>query len=867
MSILDITLFGPPHAERESVPVTFHRHQTLALLAYLAATDQPHSRDALAALFWPELDESEAHAALRRGLYDLGQTIGKEWLAVERERVALRPGAGVRVDVRRFCGLVKGAAGGHAAGQLCDDCLAALTEAAEICRGDFLAGFSWRGSAEFDDWQSFTAESLRLTLADVLEQLAAGLAARRRYDLALSYARRWLALDPLDEASHRLLMQIHAWAGDRAAAARQYEGCVKVLAAELGIEPAPETAALFRALIHPAPAAVGKAAAPLAAAPPAPSHNLPADVTPFIGREATLVQAAELLADPACRLLTVLGPGGIGKTRLAIQAARDQVAHFPYGVCFVDLAPLTSAERLSSAILASLGAPSRAAAGPDQHLLDYLRDKRLLLVLDNYEHLLTGADPDRRDGYGLVTKLAAAAPQLKLLVTSRLRLNVSAEWLLPLEGLITPPEEGADLAELLQAADKDLDADTTEPDGATLQSPILPTSHTPTLPIPQPPKPAASTLADYSATALCLACIRRVQPGFRPSEVEAHTIAHICRLVDGVPLAIELAAAWARVLPLDEIARRLEHGLELLSTRLRGVPVRQRSMAATFDYSWRLLDPRERSILRQIAVFRGGFTAGAAEAVTGASLENLAVLVDASWLRLTGSGRYAVHELVRQYCTEKLASEHLAETGETVDAVRRRHAACFHAFSAAQWLDLHHRSGVIAELVRELGNLWAATDWTLVHEDLDLFWGLSLGLILAADRGGLNAAFADFLETHAARLRLALQTSGENGPHDVRSLLLIRCLGLRIDPLSRTGRYAEAGACIDEMGALLGAGREDARLTEADWMYRRQMAWHKLGWGDFAGAAQLFRELVADARDRSREYLAPQQSRHREMDP
>jgi len=251
MSTLDITLFGLPRAERAGAPVTFHRHQTLALLAHLAATDQPHSRDALAALFWPELDESEAHAALRRGLYDLGRTTGKEWLAVDRACVTLRPTAGLRVDVRRFCSLVKGVAGhGHAAGPLCDDCLAALTEAAEIFRGDFLAGFSLRGSPEFDDWQSLTAESLRLELAGVLAKLAAGMAARRQYDLALPYARRWLALDPLDEASHRLLMQIHAWAGDRAALARQYQQCADVLAAELGVEPAPETTALYDALLH-----------------------------------------------------------------------------------------------------------------------------------------------------------------------------------------------------------------------------------------------------------------------------------------------------------------------------------------------------------------------------------------------------------------------------------------------------------------------------------------------------------------------------------------------------------------------------------------------------------------------------------------
>lgn len=848
MPDLDITLFGSPRVARGGVPLAIGRHLTLALLAYLAAAEQPPSRATLATLFWPELDESEAHASLRRALYDLSQAVGKEWLAVERERVTLPPVGGLRVDVRRFRDLAAQAAGhGHATGQLCDDCLAALTEAAEIYRGDFLAGFSLRGSAAFDDWQSVTVEHERLALAGVLEQLATGLAGRRRCDLALPHARRWLALDPLDEASHRLLMQLHAWAGDRAAAARQYEGCVKVLAAELGIEPAPETTALYQALVHGAPAAPpppGASQASPSPAPPAPGaprHNLPADVTPFIGRAATLIEVAELLADPACRLLTIFGPGGMGKTRLAIQAARGQMAHFPHGVYFVDLAPLSSAEFLSSAILRALDAPSRAAVGPDQHLLDFVKDKQMLLLLDNYEHLLAGGEPERRDGCGLVAELLAVAPGLKLLVTSRARLDMAGEWLLPLEGLATPPEEGVDLAELLLAAEQDLDADTPEPDEALPQSPILPLSHAPKL--------IASTLTDYSAALLCLACIRRVRPGFRPTEAEAQAIARLCRLLDGAPLAIELAAAWARALPLAEIVRRLEHGLELLTTTQRGAPERQRSMAATFDYSWRLLTPRERSILRQIAVFRDGFTAEAAAAVAGAGSEDLAALIDASWLRLTESGRYAVHELVRQYCTDKLEREHLAEAGEAVDEVRRRHAACFHVFSAAQWLDFFRRSGVIAELVRELGNLWAAADWALVHEDLELFWGLSLGLIVAVDRGGMNAVLAGLLDPHVARLRLALQAvSGEPGRHDSLSLLLIRCGELRVDLLSRTGRYVEAAACLDETGALFEVGHEDARWTEADWMHRRLSAWNKVDRGDYAGAARLFRELVADAR-------------------
>ncbi len=228
-------------------------------------------------------------------------------------------------------------------------------------------------------------------------------------------------------------MQLHAGDGDRAAAVRQYRECVKVMHEELGVEPEPETTALFEAIRG---GTAGQPSPVLPLSPsPTPAHNLPLAATPFIGRETELAQVAAHLTDPACRLLTILGPGGIGKTRLAIQAAQAAAERFTHGVCFVDLAPIASAELLAATILRTLQAPSYGAAEPDQHILSYLADKQMLLILDNYEQLLTGSEPDRRDGYGLVTKILGAAPRIKLLVTSRTRLNVRAEWLAPLEGM------------------------------------------------------------------------------------------------------------------------------------------------------------------------------------------------------------------------------------------------------------------------------------------------------------------------------------------------------------------------------------------------------------------------------------------------
>jgi predicted ATPase/DNA-binding SARP family transcriptional activator len=847
MSSLDLSLFGPPRALRDGVPVAFGRHPTLALLAYLAAADQPHGRDALAALFWPERDEQASHAALRRILYDLGRTIGKGWLELGDSHVQLRAQAGLRVDVRRFRELVaRATAHGHAPQQLCDGCLVALVEAADLYRDDFLAGFTLRGSAEFDVWQTLTTENLRLELAVVLEKLASALVARRQYDLALPHARRWLALDPLNEASHCLLMQLHAASGDRAAAARQYEQCAGALASELGIEPAPETTALFHALVQGeiaggrAGAALGIAETP-ASTPAAfgmaasrTPHNLPPDVTPFIGRQAVLGQVAERLADPACRLLTVLGPGGIGKTRLAVRAARDEMDSFPHGVYFVDLAPVPSAELLSAAILRTLQAPQQAVAGPDQHLLDFLKDKQMLLVLDNYEHLLTGPEPDRRDGYGLVAKMAATAPQLKILVTSRARLNVPQEWLAPLEGLETPPPSPR--------------PSPFEGEGGFAPLPFGERSgeRRSTGRRRRPAKGAAAALGRYSATALFLDRIRRLRPDFHPATEDARAMAHICRLLEGMPLAIELAAAWARILPLDEIARRLEGGLDLLTTTMRGVPSRQRSMVATFDHSWRLLTPRERSILRRLSVFRGGFTLEAAGAVAGAGLRDLANLADASWLAPATPGRYAIHELVRQYCAEKLEREGPPETGETGDQVGRRHAAYFESLLASRWEQFYTRTGVITETALDLGNLLAAWDWSLAHDDLPMVCGLSSGLGFLADRQGQNPEMAHVLGIGAERLRAA-QAEGHNRERaSVLALLLIN----QSERLVRVGRLGDAEACLEESAAWLGdASAGDARWAEARWFHRRMAAWIRYKRGDFARSSQLFREVAAEVEE------------------
>jgi DNA-binding SARP family transcriptional activator len=254
---LEVSLFGPPRIALDGVPMPIERHKTLALLAYLVVTRQPHGRDALAALLWPDLGPGHGRAVLRNALLDLSHAIGKERLTLTGDWVALREGPGLHVDVTHFCLLLADVhAHHHPLGRSCDGCLAALAEAVALYGADFLDGFTLRDTVDFDAWQTYQTERLRLALCGGLERLAWGMAEHGDYPSAIGHARRWSWLEPGSEAACRCLMQLHAAVGDRAAAAYQYQACAKILAEGLGVTPDAETTAVYEAIMR------GKAAEP-----------------------------------------------------------------------------------------------------------------------------------------------------------------------------------------------------------------------------------------------------------------------------------------------------------------------------------------------------------------------------------------------------------------------------------------------------------------------------------------------------------------------------------------------------------------------------------------------------------------------------
>lgn len=675
-------LFGPPRLERSGETIKVSLHKAQALLAYLSVTRQSHSRDALAALFWPEDDHGKARGNLRRALSRLNVALGDGHLAADQETAALNPEADFRLDIAQFQHrLAQCRTHDHAPDDVCPDCLPVLAEAAALYTDDFMAGFSLPDCPDFDEWQFFQREGLQQALASALDRLVCGHSDRDDYDSAIPHARRRLALDRLHEPAQRQLMRLYAQTGQWAAALRQYEECARVLEEELGVLPSEETTALYQDIkAKRLPPKTDRRESGmqegLASAAPllAPPHNLPPQPTPFIGREEEMARINRCLTDTDCRLLTLIGPGGIGKTRLALEAATRSVSDgtFPGGVYFVPLAALSSADFLVSTIAEQLDFFFQGGIDPKVQLFNYLGERKqaMLLVLDNFEQLADGAD--------LLADILQHAPMVKLLVTSRERLNLRDEWMLDIQGLPFP-----------------LSAESGE------------------------------TLESYAAVQLFLQTAARLKATIALSEEDKPLVAHICRLVEGMPLALELAAAWTRVLSCREIMHEIQKSLDFLTASSRDMPARHRSLVVVFDYSWRLLSPQEQDVFRRLAVFRGGFSREAAEQVAGASLPLLAALMDKSMLRRKEPGRYELHELLRQYATRKL------DEAEETDQGRSRHLSYYLklAKEAEPGLRSAEQTTWLNRLHTEIGNLRAALAWSLEGGDA------AIGLRLAAALG------------------------------------------------------------------------------------------------------------------------------------
>lgn len=740
-----------------------------ALLLYLATNRQPYSRPALAGLLWGDMPEETARANLRLTLSRLRQNLGDVLIAT-RHAVSFDLDQPHWLDVAILT---------SAAARPEQSDLTQLNEALDLYQGDFLKDFFLAGSPEFETWVVTERQRLRQLAIGAASYLVEVFRQQGDFIAGIDRARWLLALEPWHEESHRQLMWLLAASGQRSAALAQFEECRRRLAEELGVEPGAETLALHQQIksgaigrgqdvLTPVPLDPRPVTMPpehLATRLPDPPHNLPPQLTPFIGRKSELARLQEKLLAPGYRLVTIAGEGGVGKTRLALAVAGPIRPHFPDGSWFVSLAGLEALEtndqngdavenQIATAAGAALGITFATAQAPRTQLLNYLRHKNCLLILDNFEELLAGAP--------LVMDILTHAPAVAVLVTSREPLNFQAEYLIRLEGMPVPEED------------------------------------------------SAAELAAFDSLALFAERAERASGRPFPAEASLPQVAQICRFVGGLPLAIELAASWTRRLTPAEILAALVESDDVLTTTMPDVPARHRTLQTVFENSWRLLSADEQTTLARLSVFRGRFSAEAATAVTQTAPAVLSSLVDKSLIQRSADGYLALHNLLCRFAAAKLAAMAL-----DAHAIKCRHATYYLAFMAEQAQPLNGRQPHVAlrrvqaevDNVRQAWN-WATADLDCVIlaeslEGMASYWGY-VGLYREGERALAQAA---------AGVQ-ALLDSGEDAQTQERQRLLARLHAERAYLLYELTRHDETEQAARTALALAqAAGAADIEAT------------------------------------------------------
>ena len=574
---ISVKLLGPVLVEVNGRPVAgFRSHKTLALLAFLIAERRPVARNYLAELFWPDAATADGRGHLRRALHDLSQKLPGA-LQVDYYTAQFDPGLFGQTDLAHFEAL-----------RARDD-TPSLELAGMLCRGQFMEGMVFDDCPIFETWLVVEQEAWLRKAAGVLDELLRRHIATLRLDLALGVAWQLLRLTPWREERYQQLMVLLARNGDLAQAMKVYKRYRRALVEELTIEPSPEIEALYDRIRQ------ARAHRP---------GNLPRHLTPFVGRAHELMDLTHVLSDPTCRLVTLVGPSGIGKTRLAVKAAMRATCPtdtlFLDGAYLVRLDAVTTPTGLLAGAAHALGLISGAAPGVTSDMvLRRIQDRELLLVLDDYDGQL--------EHRNLLLTLLAGAPRLKILVTCQERLRLPGEHVYSVKGLSVMAEGNGGVSEALAFFHSRLQA--------------------------------------Y---------------GHPLSANEAPIAARVCELVGGMPLAIELAAARAGTGTLRQLVSELERNLDVLAWDNVQTP-RHSSVRAVLDSTWRRLKTVEREALRLLAIFPGDFSAEAATRITQITLWQLQGLADKALIETTAAAdkeaavHYHLPALIRQYAAEKLA--------------------------------------------------------------------------------------------------------------------------------------------------------------------------------------------------------------------
>ncbi len=709
----------------------FRTAKEQALLIYLACTNVAHSRETLAGLLWSDMPEEKAQRNLRNALSTLRKIAGHH-LSFAQHKVKLI--GDVWVDSAEITTL--------------------LQTNQQYAKADFLSEFAVRNAPLFNDWADSERARLRDLVQQTLLQLAQEQLEAKQLTDCQNTARQVLDAEPWSEIGHRLLITALAQDGQRAAALKQYDVYRAVLDDELGIEPSAETKRLIEQLTT--------KLRPI-------QHNLPPRTRPFIGREQELAVIRSRFGQRSARLINVVGVGGIGKTSLALEAARRAVkpktgdVHFSDGVYYVPLAEINRTVRdehlaiaIFTAIANAVGYTFQSQTQLGTQLGTFFRDKKLLLVLDNLEHLL--------DQSYLLPRLLQAAPNVQVLVTSRERLNLIEEWALPLDGLMLPADSSTE------------------------------------------------AIIESEAAKLFIRHAERTVGTFTVSE-NASDIADVCRAVDGLPLGIELAASWLRVIPARQIASEVQRSFDFLSSSTRNLPTRHRSLRAVFESTWQLLSDVERTVLERLSIFRGTFTRDAASVVADASLPMLISLNDKSLVTRLNDTQYTLVEYIRNYVAE------FRNKNDTFDA--QIHDAHLNYYS--RWLSGHTERLIgkdphisMRAITAQQENIIGAWYWAVQRGDAEAIERMHIPLGRYWRNKGLYVCSMQFMESALARfsaethptlhpkllLEYAFLQRGASVPQDAIETLLRAATQLDSvdDPVSSAAAHLNLGRFLRDLG-------------------------------------------------------------------
>jgi predicted ATPase len=636
-------------------------------------------RAELAALLWPDLAQKLASTNLRKTLFRLASAPWAPQVANE--------GGALRVDLDTDVAQFESAVRGERA-----------AEALALRTGELLAGFEDDANRAWSSWLSFERERLRTLWRDAaLARLAGDIDASAGIELSA----RLLEADPLDEAALAAHMTWLGRSGQGARARQAYRDFAARMERELGLAPNPALASANESIALPVRA---------------PAEAVADDG--FVGRAVELKRMTSLMSDRECRLLALVGPGGAGKTRLARRALQALAPMFADGAIFVPLEDVASGRELAARMAGELEVSLKGGRDPLSQVIEHAKDRHMLLVLDNFEQLAAEAP--------VIERMLVACPRMRIIVTSRVRLALASEWLLPIDGLPCPESEDRDRLEA------------------------------------------------FDASRLFVQAARRVDPALVPA-AEAASIVDICHAVEGLPLALELAATWTRVLSCEAIAAELRKGSALLHSAEASQPPRHASFDVVFEHSWQLLGDRERDALSRLSVFRGGFAADAARAVAAAPLAVLGALSDKSLLRKDGA-RLFMHPLVAQSAAARLGD------GDAREEAERAHASHFGALLAQLRRGVEDGDRDALQRVElEMDNCKAAWRWAVAHDASDLIARSASVLLYFWDHRGR-------LEEGLALLREAQSAPAVTGraPLEAHILACAAHLEYRLD------RYADA---------------------------------------------------------------------------